>query len=177
MEVKDDNLRKYYDYLVTAKADVPSTYESFSSTLADEANAKQYYDYLKANKFDAPDTYESFSETLGLKKKDLYETLGFGRDLVKEVFGEDYTKEPKKELRADGTPKGEGYFGKLKRPDGDVSTELSIGVNLGGKETEIPTLVPTLSEEEKNYLLMRLVLLLYILIQIRSERLLVQVAR
>ena len=49
--------------------------------------------------------------------------------------------------------KGLGYFGKLQRPGGGISTELSIGVKIGGKETEIPTLVPTLTEKEKNYLL------------------------
>ncbi len=58
------------------------------------------------------------------------------------------------DLRADGTQKGRGYFGVLKRPDGYISTELSIGpVNLGGKETEIPSLVPTLSQDEIDYLL------------------------
>lgn len=61
--------------------------------------------------------------------------------------------EPKYGKRADGTAKGEGYFGLLKRPDGDVSTELSIGVEMNGKETEIPTLVPTLHPAEVQYLL------------------------
>jgi len=56
-------------------------------------------------------------------------------------------------MRADGTPKGKGYLGELKRKDGRVSTEISIGVELDGKETEIPTLVPTLTKEEVNYLL------------------------
>lgn len=55
--------------------------------------------------------------------------------------------------RADGTPKGSGFLGVLKRPDGGVSTEISVGVNLDGKEIEIPTLVPTLSKEEVDYLL------------------------
>lgn len=55
--------------------------------------------------------------------------------------------------RADGTPKGEGFLGVLPRPDGSVSTEISIGVNLDGRETEIPTLVPTLEPEEVNHLL------------------------
>lgn len=45
--------------------------------------------------------------------------------------------------------KGRGYFGPLRRPDGRVSTELSIGVN----GTEIPSLVPTLSLEELQYLM------------------------
>jgi len=56
-------------------------------------------------------------------------------------------------MRADGTPKGQGYFGTLQRPDGKVSTELSIGVNFDGKEVDIPALVPTLSQDEIKYLL------------------------
>lgn len=57
--------------------------------------------------------------------------------------------------RPDGTKKGNGYFGKLKMQDGsnDVATELTIGVNLDGKETNIPALVPSLSSEQKEYLL------------------------
>lgn len=57
------------------------------------------------------------------------------------------------ETRANGTPKGSGFFGPLKRPDGRVSTEISVGVNIDGKEVEIPTLVPTLTEHEKKWLL------------------------
>lgn len=56
-------------------------------------------------------------------------------------------------LRNDGTQKGYGFLGELKRPDGNVSTELSIGVNIGGEETEIPVLVPTLSKTEIDLLL------------------------
>jgi hypothetical protein len=55
--------------------------------------------------------------------------------------------------RADGTAKGQGYFGELKRPDGGVSTEISVGMQIEGKETEVPLLVPTLTEKEKQYLL------------------------
>lgn len=55
--------------------------------------------------------------------------------------------------RIDGTKKGTGFFGEMKRPDGSVSTELSIGVNFGGKETQIPALVPTLDKAEIDYLL------------------------
>lgn len=55
--------------------------------------------------------------------------------------------------RADGSKKGRGYFGELKRPDGDVSTELSIGVSVDDKEMEIPLLVPTLTKSEVNRLL------------------------
>lgn len=56
-------------------------------------------------------------------------------------------------LREDGTPKGSGFLGVMQRPEGGVSSELSIGVNIDGKETQIPMLVPTLTEEEVNYLL------------------------
>ena len=55
--------------------------------------------------------------------------------------------------RADGTEKGMGYFGELKRPDGAISTEVSVGVNIGGKEMDIPSLVPTLTKEEINTVL------------------------
>lgn len=55
--------------------------------------------------------------------------------------------------RTSGEEKGLGYFGELQRPGGGISTELSIGVNIGGKEMEIPTLVPTLDKNEIDYLL------------------------
>lgn len=55
--------------------------------------------------------------------------------------------------RADGTKKGNGYFGVIKRPDGNVMTEISIGVGLNGKETQVPLIVPTLTAQEMNYLL------------------------
>lgn len=55
--------------------------------------------------------------------------------------------------RSDGTPKGNGFLGVFQRPDGRVSSEISVGVDLNGKETEIPTLVPTLSNTERNWLI------------------------
>ena len=55
--------------------------------------------------------------------------------------------------RIDGTPKGGGFLGELKRPNGKVSTEISIGVHFDGKEQLIPTLVPTLTKSEIKYLL------------------------
>ena len=60
---------------------------------------------------------------------------------------EDYGKRP------DGTQKQNGFLGVLQRPDGRVSTEISIGTEINGKEMDIPTLVPTLTEAEKQYLL------------------------
>lgn len=55
--------------------------------------------------------------------------------------------------RVDGTPKGYGFLGLLQRPDGDWSTELSVGVEIDGNEVEIPLLVPTLTKSEQAWLL------------------------
>lgn len=49
--------------------------------------------------------------------------------------------------------KGPGWLGTLKRPDGGVSTELSIGVGLGGAEVDIPSLIRGLTDEEIAWLL------------------------
>jgi hypothetical protein len=62
-------------------------------------------------------------------------------------------KKTKYGVRQDGTAKGEGFFGKLNRPDGAVSTELSFGFESEGEEILAPLLVPTLTEEEVNSLL------------------------
>jgi hypothetical protein len=54
-------------------------------------------------------------------------------------------------LRADGTPKGIGYYGELPgigENKGYIMTENSIGVNLNGRQQEIPTIIPTLNNEE-----------------------------
>ena len=56
-------------------------------------------------------------------------------------------------FRPDGTAKGEGYLGVLKRPDGGVMTEYSVGVNINGKEMDIPSIVPTLNKDEVNQIL------------------------
>lgn len=57
--------------------------------------------------------------------------------------------------RPDGSEKGKGYFGELPMQDGSgkVATEITIGVDINGKQTNIPALVPTLNEEQKGYLL------------------------
>lgn len=56
-------------------------------------------------------------------------------------------------LRADGSTKGRGYFGPLRNDAGQNMTEYSIGVEFDGKETDIPTMVPTLAPGEIEYLL------------------------
>jgi len=57
------------------------------------------------------------------------------------------------QTRPDGSAKGDGFFGKLNRPDGSVSTEISVSVGMNGKEMNIPLIVPTLTKQELNYLL------------------------
>ena len=74
--------------------------------------------------------------------------------ILEEYYGVEKKPEPFG-LRKDGTPKGDGWLGVLPRTDkkGMVSTEISIGVEFDGKETLIPTLVPTLTKKEIDYLL------------------------
>jgi len=51
-------------------------------------------------------------------------------------------------MRPDGTPKGRGWLGEIPHSSGSVMTEYSIGVDMDGKETLIPTIVPTLTKDE-----------------------------
>ena len=74
--------------------------------------------------------------------------IGGTFEIAKRKPVEKVAKAPDFGLRADGTKKGQGYFGELKLPDGRVATEYSIGVEIKGKETQIPSLVPTLTKEE-----------------------------
>lgn len=50
--------------------------------------------------------------------------------------------------RPDGTPKGNGFLGVLKTPGGNVATEYSVGIQIDGKQVDVPTLVPTLTKPE-----------------------------
>ena len=58
-------------------------------------------------------------------------------------------------LRPDNTVKGMGFLGASPRLDNpkDSSTELSIGIDWGSGEKLIPTMVPTLDDNELKYLL------------------------
>lgn len=60
---------------------------------------------------------------------------------------------PKDNYRNDGSLKGKGFLGALKGIDGKDVTEYSIGVELNGKEIDIPTVIPTLTQEELDYVL------------------------
>ena len=50
--------------------------------------------------------------------------------------------------RADGTAKGAGWLGPFRNKSGEEVTEYSVGVDIDGKEVQIPTLVPGMSREE-----------------------------
>ena len=51
--------------------------------------------------------------------------------------------------RLDGSKKGSGWLGVFELPNGTIVSEYSISVELDGMEMEIPTLVPTLTLEER----------------------------
>lgn len=53
------------------------------------------------------------------------------------------------EKRPDGSEKGMGWLGLRQRPDGEVSSEISIDVGSG----DIPSMVPGLTQEEMHFLM------------------------
>ena len=70
------------------------------------------------------------------------------------VSKDDPSADPSKwAKREDGTKKGQGFLGLLKNAAGGVSSEISIGVDFGKGEVTIPTIVPTLNQQELDYLL------------------------
>ena len=58
-------------------------------------------------------------------------------------------------IRPDGTMKDVGFYGEFKSPMGQTVTEYSVGVPIMGREMDIPSLVPGLSEQERNYILQK----------------------
>ena len=91
-----------------------------------------------------------------LGKTNLYRRSSNRRHLIQKYQGQPLRRELSGEnqsYREDGTPKANGFLGVYKRPDGMISSEISVGVNINGKEMDIPTMVPGLSDKELNYLL------------------------
>ena len=97
------NLTLLHEQLVKDNYAVPKDYAAFETTFKDSKNSKALFDQLASDKYAIPAEYDAFTETFGLKKKDLYKTLGFGRDLVQEVFGED-SPQKKEELPVSRKP-------------------------------------------------------------------------
>jgi hypothetical protein len=55
--------------------------------------------------------------------------------------------------REGGALKGKGFLGMLPHKGGKVSSEISIGVPINGKEMDVPSLVPTLTKDEIQWML------------------------
>ena len=56
-------------------------------------------------------------------------------------------------LREDGTPKGKGFLGLIPTGKGnEVMSEKSMSIEIDGKETLIPLVIPGLTEDELNIL-------------------------
>lgn len=56
-------------------------------------------------------------------------------------------------MRIDGKPKGNGFFGPLLRPDGNLSSELSFSFDKDGQTINAPLIVPTMDSDQLNHLL------------------------
>lgn len=54
--------------------------------------------------------------------------------------------------RANGTPKGRGYFGEIKMKDGSVMTELGVNETVDGEDVHYPLIHPGISREDLDYL-------------------------
>ena len=93
MNEKDNKKLKALHSNLKGTYDLPD-YDTFASNLTDTVKSKAFYETLSKDGYNMPPDYDTFINDLGLKKKDLYKTLGFGRDLVKEVFGEDGVEKP-----------------------------------------------------------------------------------
>lgn len=84
----------------------------------------------------------------------LYGQPGYGpdemrADLLKEMVRPAIAGHPDWGTRfGSGEPKSTGWLGTFRTPDGGVTSEYSTGVEIDGKETEIPTLVPGLSQQQ-----------------------------
>ena len=73
-------------------------------------------------------------------------SVDFDKDKINTIIDEFHQGEYG--LRPDQTEKGRGYLNELKRPDGAVMTEYSIGMPINGVEMDVPTLVPDLTIDE-----------------------------
>lgn len=54
--------------------------------------------------------------------------------------------------RQDGTDKGTGWLGVHKSAKGNDMTEYTVGLNIGGKDVDVPTFVPGLTKDELAHL-------------------------
>lgn len=76
-----------------------------------------------------------------------YYDIGTDGETEQDAKGGD-ADDPGYGFRADGTREGRGWLGELKLPNGKVATEYGMGIEIGGREVEIPLIVPTLTPDE-----------------------------
>lgn len=142
-----------YDAIVAAPASPAAPFPTATPSVASTSDSHDFSDYDKL--VGASPTPKP---SIGL---DPYDAIVAGPNplsykAVKDLDTPEASAEPTPQgygKREDGTDKGPGFLGPMQRPDGRVSTELSIAVNLDGKETLIPSLVPTLTPSEVQSLL------------------------
>ena len=118
------------------------------------AASDKIHDYILTNPNGDPITFaDAILNPIELRFRERLSNLWFGSPGTEAMEARKAQLREELGLRADGTPKGRGFLGVLNRPDGGISTELSVGVEFDGKEIEIPTLIPTLNKEEIAHLL------------------------
>lgn len=54
--------------------------------------------------------------------------------------------------RPDGTKKGKGFMGEIKRPDGSIMTEVTTGYEIDGKEVDLPLITKYSTKEDIEFL-------------------------
>ena len=123
-----------------------------------QAASRMLFDWNTSNKNIISKEYNDFVANVeGIKQattdKKNYNTTDRMVDYSVLKSGEEFANIQSYGKRPDGSQKGSGYFGELPRPDGKMSTELSIQFDdvLGGKP--IPLIVPTLTKKELDLLL------------------------
>ena len=52
-----------------------------------------------------------------------------------------------------GTKKGKGWYGELHDSEGNIVTEMTVGINIDGEEVDVPAVNPILSEKQLTTLL------------------------
>lgn len=67
------------------------------------------------------------------------------------------TQQPLKSMpdygtRPNGTKKGKGFMGEIKRPDGSIMTEVTTGYEIDGKEVDLPLITKYSTKEDIEFL-------------------------
>ena len=83
-----------------------------------------------------------------LEESDWYDQVGRRAPAIVGMIAA-YGEDDPSMIRPDGTRKSSrGFLGQIKNDEGQTMTEFSIGVEIDGKEIDIPSLVPGLTKDE-----------------------------